>query len=255
MNVSIGIASRLGLNENPLLKRCVESITNVEAGIPFELRVEIGGIFTRGEKRQRIFNWAKQSGTRFVCILEDDTEILQPGWLGALVMLCIAEPMVGMVNPLESRDGTYPGGPQEMQNVVTEAGKLYGFCILYNMSWDPVYDPLVTHLDDLGMSLLCRSKGYRLATTGHTTVRHSKEPFLSDKTPPWDQGDRERWGDRSVYYQKDKHFDARLIEAQHLINRFGDMATTSLPSELVEELRKRLTREDRSEVVTLKEPG
>jgi len=251
MNVVIGIASR---QENPLLKRCVESVANTDAGIPFELRVELGSFFTRGEKRQRIFTRAKKDGTQYVCILEDDTVILQPGWLASLVIPCVAEPTVGMVNPLESKDGTYPGGVPEVQNVLTESVKLYGFCILYNMAWDPAYDPLVTHLDDLGMSLLCRSKGYRLALTGHTTVQHTKEPFLSDKTPPWEQGDRERWGEQSVYYQKDKHFDARVIEAQHLINRFGDMATTSLPPELVEELRRRVAG-DGSRVVSLKEPA
>ena len=257
MNVAIGIASRVGPKDNPLLKRCIESITSTDPGIPFEMRIETGGPFTRGEKRQRIFNWAKQNNVQFVCILEDDTEMIQPGWLLSLVIPCISEPMVGMVNPLESRNGTYPGGAPNVQNIVREAVTMFGFCILYNMVWDPVYDPMVTHLDDLGMALLCRSKGYRLAITGHTTVRHSKEPFFSDEIAPWDQEDRERWGDQSVYYQKDKHFEARLIESQHLIARFGDMATTTLPSELVEELRRRVAGigEGKSEVVTLKEPG
>ena len=239
MNVAVGIASRIGPQDNPLLKRCMESLQKVDAGMPFEFRLELGHFFTRGEKRQRVFAYAKQRNFKYVCILEDDTVILQPGWLYSMIATFVADPTVGMLNPLETKDGTFPGGPENVRGIVSEGVKMYGFCIVYAMDWDPMYDPKVTHLDDLGMSLLCRSKGRRLAICGHTTLQHTKEPFLSDKTPPWEQGDRERWGDDSVYYNQDKHFEARLIESQYLIDRFGDMATTSLPEELVEELKGR----------------
>jgi hypothetical protein len=140
--------------------------------------------------------------------------------------------LVGMVNPLESKDGMMPVAPQ-LKGQIIECVQCYGFAILYDLDWGPVYDPKITWLDDLAMSLQCRAAGRRVLTAGFTTVRHSKEPFLRDDQPPWQQQDRSRWGADSTYYQESAFNAERKAEAQLLIERYGEMARLSLPSELL----------------------
>jgi len=230
MKIIVGIASR---NKNPLLERCMKSIDTVEAGVAYELKVELGELFTRGEKRQRIFQYAKEHHAQLVCILEDDTEIIDEAWLWKMVATCSMGQSIGIVMPMEARYGSdAPMNPKEMHGAIIEVPNAFGFCMLYNMSWSPLYDPRISYLDDFAMSMQCRAAGYRIVLSGLTTVRHTKQPFHSDDTPPWAQADRERWGKDSIYYNADKFFERRVWESELLIKMYGDMATDSLPHDL-----------------------
>lgn len=230
-NVIVGIVSRQGPDKNPLIKRLIKSINDVDPGMSIHLQVELGEQFTRGEKRQRIFSLAERRKIEYVCILEDDTEIVAPNWVAHLVSVAATGNEIGMVNPGETRDGIRLANPM-MQGKVVEAPNLYGFCILYKMDWKPFYDPKITWLDDMAMSLQCRSKGRRLACCGGTMVRHTKEPFLSDTKAPWEQTDRSRWGEGNSYYSKELFDGERKSEARLLIEQYGEMARMTLPPDL-----------------------
>lgn len=232
MNAMVGVVSRQGPKENPLMKRLLESVRARRPGLGMVVQVEVGERATRGEKRQRIFTLAKQQGLRYCCILEDDTEILEDDWLVKLLQPMVFGDIIGMLNPMESKDGMVPVAPQ-LAGQVIEHVQCFGFCIAYDLSWNPVYDPKITWLDDLAMSLQCRAAGRRVATAGVTMVRHSKEPFLRDDLPPWEQQDRSRWGEGNSYYQQDTFMTERKAEAQLLIAQYGEMARLSLPPELL----------------------
>jgi len=198
MHVLVGAVSRHGPDRNPLLKRLVESLTKVDPGMPCVLQFEIGEEYTKAEKRQRLFVSARSRNAPFCCVLEDDTEILQAGWLKALVNTALHVDGSGIVNPLESKNGVSILNPQAKGRII-EAPNLFGFCMLYNLAWEPRCDPRITFLDDLAMCLQCRAAGYRLVHCGGATVRHSKEPFLRGDKPPWKEKDREGWGKGNAY--------------------------------------------------------
>jgi len=166
------------------------------------------------------------------CILEDDTEVLEDDWLVRLLQPMLFGDVLGMVNPMESKDGLTPCAPQ-LKGQVLEAAQCYGFCILFDLSWEPRYDPRITWLDDLAMSLQCRAAGRRVVMAGVTMIRHSKEPFLRDDQPPWVQQDRSRWGSDSSYYNQNAFDAERRAEAALLVQQYGDMARMSLPPELL----------------------
>ena len=243
MHVLVGAVSRHGPDRNPLLKRLVESMQKVDPGIPAIIQVEIGPDYTKAEKRQRLFVSARARGCRFACVLEDDTELIQAGWLQALVSAAILVDGAGIVNPLESRDGATILNPVAKGRIL-EAPNLYGFCMLYSLDWAPRVDPRITFLDDLEMSLQCRAAGYRLAVCGRATVRHSKEPFLRDNKPPWEQKDRERWGDGNAYYDEGAFTAQRVREAAILLEDYGDMAEMVMPPELLKPAAELLWRRD-----------
>lgn len=228
----VGIVSRQGPDKNPLIKRLMKSLGERDPGCNVHVQVEIGETATRGEKRQRIFTLAQLRGIHRVCILEDDTEIVQNGWLGHLLAVMNGTTAVGMVNPNETRDGVRPNDPN-LNGKIIERPNLFGFCILYNVDFGPYYDPKITWLDDLAMSLQCRAKGYRLAMCGSALVRHSKEPFLSDQKPPWEQKDRSRWGEGNSYYDEAQFNAERQAEARLLVEQYGEMARLTLPPDLL----------------------
>lgn len=232
--VAVGIASRHGEESNPLLKRCLESLRTVDAGMSFALRLEVSPALPRGEKRQRVFTWAEQRGYSHVVILEDDTTIVSAGWLRDLMATAWSIDQVGMINPMETKDGFTPLQDALVHGKTAEMVTCFGFCILYSLAWRPHYDPRITYLDDVAMSLQCRAAGWRLVLCGTTMVQHTKEPFLRDDLPPWEQGDRARWGATSSYYQKERHDQTRLHEAKILIGEYGDMALGVIPTEILQ---------------------
>src|SRR5512139_3278762 len=126
-NVIVGIVSRQGPDKNPLIKRLIKSINDVDPGMSIHLQVELGEQFSRGEKRQRIFALAHRRKVEYVCILEDDTEIVAPNWIAHLVSVAATGNEIGMVNPGETRDGIRLANPM-LQGKVIEVPNLYGFC-------------------------------------------------------------------------------------------------------------------------------
>jgi len=489
----VGVVSRQGPDKNPLIKRLLQSLNAKDPGMHVHVQIELGEQFSRGEKRQRIFQMAKARNIPFVCILEDDTEIVQQNWLAHLMNTITGAVGIGMVNPNETRDGLRPNNP-EITGKVIERPNLFGFClhgetlihtlsgdrpirdlvgrrpwvfswkdgalrlaqarrvwqsrkdapcikvgyewyargtrheglmictddhpfmlldesylragrlqigdrlmpfgqkvghpgygkprafvkvglvhdawqkrshwaweqlhgprpagtavhhldddslndepenleliadgrhksqhakrwhatatvrarmlrgqkiskavssswtperratvseaktrwwadrkeqernhkitsvepwgiadvydmavpgyhnfaannvfvhncILYNLEWQPFYDPRITWLDDMAMSLQCRSRGFRLATCGSALVRHTKEPFLNDAKPPWEQADRSRWGEGNSYYSKERFDAERRSEARLLVEQYGEMARMTLPPDLLD---------------------
>jgi hypothetical protein len=254
MHVLVGAVSRHGPDRNPLLKRLVESLTKVEPGIPAVLQFEIGEEYTKTEKRQRLFVSARSRNAPFCCVLEDDTEILQAGWLKALVNTALHVDGAGIVNPLESKNGVSILNPQAKGRII-EAPNLFGFCMLYNLAWAPRCDPRITFLDDLAMCLQCRAAGYRLVLCGAATVLHSKEPFLRDDKPPWEQKDRDRWGQGNAYYDEKVFTAQRIREAAILLEDYGDMAEMVMPPELLGPAKELVARRERPPTVVNIPPG
>ncbi len=240
MSIVVGIASREGPDKNPHIKRCLGAMESFEAGVAMELRLEISPILTRGEKRQRVFSYAQARGADYVVILEDDTEIVEDHWLYHLVYPMIVGFNVGLVNPSELRHGD-PVPPKEGRGPIIEVPTAYGFCMAYHMGWEPQYDPSISYLDDLAMSLACRAQGFRVARSGQIFMRHTKQPFASDDTPPWQQADRARWGEGDRYYDAEMFHRKRVHEAALLVDKYGDMAIDHLPHELINDLPVTLT--------------
>lgn len=145
MNVIVGVASRQGPQQNPLMKRLMESLQKHRPGVNMAVQIEVGEQYTRGEKRQRIFTLAKAHGVRYCVILEDDTEVLEDDWLVRLLQPMLFGDVLGMVNPMESKDGLTPCAPQ-LKGQVLEAVQCYGFClhgdtIIHTLSGDrPIRD-------------------------------------------------------------------------------------------------------------------
>jgi len=242
MKAICGIATRQ-VKGNPHFERCINSLRKTDPGVDMTLITEAGEFFTRGEKRQRIFEQAKLGDVRYVCILEDDTEILDDSWLWKMIATCLLGTVVGLVNPLEARYGSDEPVEKNATGTIVDTTNAFGFCMLYDMQWQPRHDPRISYLDDFAMSMQCRSAGYRIVRSGLTVVRHTKQPFASDDTPPWDQQDRERWGEDSIYYQADKFFERRVEEAELLIAEYGEMAAWAMPRDLLKGIAEKAERE------------
>jgi len=238
MKAIVGIATRQA-KDNPHYERCITSLRKFDPGLNMMIICEQGKLFTRGEKRQRVFTQAKAENVRYVCILEDDTEIIDEGWLWKLCASAMHGNSIGLVNPLEARFGSDEPSDKNALPGVVDVTNAFGFCMLYDMQWGPTYDPRISYLDDFAMSMQCRAAGYRVARTGLTVVRHTKQPFSSDDTPPWEQPDRERWGEDSIYYNADKFFEARVSEAELLIEQYGEMATWAMPQDLIKGMEEK----------------
>jgi len=253
MHVLIGVVSRQGPDKNPLVKRLLESIQKVDPGLPAVVQIEVGAEFTKGEKRQRLFTAARSRGCAYACVLEDDTETLQAGWLAQMISAALSVDGAGIVNPLESRDGLTIVNATAKGRVI-EASLCFGFCMLYSLAWEPTQDPRITFLDDLAMSLQCRAKGYRLVICGRAMIRHSKEPFLRDSKPPWEQKDRDRWGEGNAYYNEEVFTAQRVREAAILLQDYGDMAEMVMPPELLKPAAEFLWRRDHPTITGRYEP-
>jgi uncharacterized protein (DUF1499 family) len=70
--IDIGITIR-EIKDNPWYERLVQSLERVPAGVPAEILVEAAPELTKVEKRIRLF---RRSSARFLCLLEDDTEVI-----------------------------------------------------------------------------------------------------------------------------------------------------------------------------------
>lgn len=232
--VDVGITVRFA-KDNPWLDRLLASLNAVPAGVPYRLMVEEGEHFTRTEKRMRLL---RRSDAPLLCIMEDDTECVQPGWLGALVHTMTTLLGFATVSPQETR-ALVPEAGLVADGQVAEALMTPGFCYVLNRAADLGWDHRISTMDDLYLSLLARSKGWRLGVVGGAVVRHTKEPWLRDDLFPWEQGDRSRFGPDAAYYQQEVHEAKRLADARLLVATFGDLARTAVPKELLAALGSR----------------
>jgi hypothetical protein len=80
---------------------------------------------------------------------------------------------------------------------------------------------------------------------GAATVLHSKEPFLRDDKPPWEQKDRDRWGKGNAYYDEKVFTAQRVREAAILLQDYGDMAEMVMPPELLGPAKELVARRER----------
>lgn len=225
--VDIGITVR-SQTDNPWLARLLESLNAVSPGIPATLLLEDGEHLTRVEKRMRLL---RRSTARYICIVEDDTEAIQSDWLLHLLRaMGNAPPGTALISPQETRDAFIV--PGLLKDELVEVLLTPGFCYLMDRDAGLTWDPRVQTMDDLYLSLLARTKGYRLGLCGSAVVRHTKQPWLRDDLPPWEQGDRSRFGEADAYYQHEAHERKRLAEVRILLEQFGPVAWAMVPPEL-----------------------
>ena len=227
---SIGVAVRT-CADNPWLDRLLASLERHPPGLPnVEVLVEEGARLTKVEKLNRLLRAAPG---RYVAILEDDTEVLHPGWLMNLIAGAQAA-RAALAGPLEATAGpTEAEATAVLKNTVTELSNLAGFCLLVDRDAGLFFDVRCQVISDLYLSLLARARGHRLAQVGAAILRHTKMPWAPDGTPPWDQSDRSRFGEGDAYYAQARHQAQRQRDAWFLIAEFGDLARATLPKELL----------------------
>ena len=227
---SIGIAVR-SRQENPWLTRLLASLERHPPGLPnVEILVEEGARLTKVEKMNRLLRAAPG---RYLALLEDDTEALHPGWLMNLIAGAQAARAV-LVGPLEATaEPSEEEAREVLKNTVAEISNLPGFCLVVDRDADLWFDVRCQMINDLYLSLLARSRGHRIAQVGAAILRHTKKPWAPDGTPPWDQGDRSRFGEGDAYYAQQRHQAQRVREARFLVAEFGDLARATLPGELL----------------------
>jgi hypothetical protein len=230
--VDVGITVR-SAQSNPWLDRLLASLNTTAAGVPYRLMVEEGEHFTRTEKRMRLL---RRSDAPYLCVMEDDTECVQPGWL--LTLVCTLTTLQGFatVSPQETR-ALVPEAGLVADGHVAEALMTPGFCYVLNRAADLGWDHRISTMDDLYLSLLARSRGWRLGVVGGAVVRHTKEPWLRDDLPPHMQPDRSRFGVGADYYDPERHERKRLAEAKYLVEVFGSVAWSTIPRELRDALQ------------------
>lgn len=215
---------------NPWLDRLLVSLQAFDPGVPAALIVEDGKDFSRVEKRLRVL---RRSKTRYLCICEDDTEIIHDGWLASMMGMLTSVPGVACVSPQETRAIVPETGlPRDAHAELLMAP---GFCFLLDREAKPWWDIRVQTMDDLYLSLRLRSRGWRLGVCGKAVVRHTKTPWASDDLPPWEQADRMtgRFDAQDAYFQAGRHEAKRLQEALFLVQEFGDLARQMVPPELM----------------------
>lgn len=227
--VQIGIATRT-LTSNPWYDRLMSSLESKSAGIVADILVEAAPELTKVEKRIRLL---RRSTAQYLCILEDDAEILHDGWLLQMVAHLSAVPNAALMNPQETRLDAAAADLGVIKDEVQEITNVAGFCVLINRASGVEPDVRVQTLDDLWMSLVARSRGYRCVRSCGVLVRHSKQPWAEDEKAPWEQEDRSRWGEGHDYYRQERHEAKRRIEARLMVEAFGDLARITLPKELL----------------------
>lgn len=227
--VDIGITIRT-TDENPWFERLMASLKARRAGVPADILVEAGKELTKVEKRLRLF---RRSTAKYLCLLEDDTEILHDGWLLTMIGHTSDILNCAIMNPLETREAlvTVPDGV--LENEVDELTNVAGFCLLVDRVSGVVPDVRVQTMDDLWMSLAARAAGWRVGRSKQVLVRHSKQPWASDDAAPWEQADRSRFGEGDGYYKREQHEAKRRVEARLMVETFGDLARLTLPKELL----------------------
>lgn len=229
--VDVGVTIRSD-QENPWFERLMASLRTKASGLPHDLLVESGPLLTKVEKRVRLF---RRSRARYLCVLEDDTEVLHDGWLLNMVSRMGVCPYTAVMNPAETRHPPEDVSVAELKDEVVEVTNAAGFCMLLDRESGIEPDVRVQTMDDLWLSLAARARGWRVVTCHATIVRHSKLPWASDDLAPWEQSDRSRFGDGDAYYEQDRHEAKRRQEAKLMVETFGDLARLTLPKELLDE--------------------
>ncbi len=235
VEVIVGVAVR-GVEGNPWLDRLVTSVREIRCGVEgVPLWVESGTLLTKVEKMLRLRNRAAESGARWLCVLEDDAEAVHDGWLAALVDAARLA-RAAVVGPGEAHPQADLGLIAETarNGQVSEATNVGGFCTLLDVLVQGVaWDVRCQTASDLWLCLRARSLGHRIAYATTALLRHTKEPWARDGTPPWEQEDRSRFGEGDAYYARDWHQAKRVAEARLMVAEFGDLARAALPPELL----------------------
>ena len=230
--VDIGISIRTSdKDENPWYARLMASLEKYMAGLPVEILIESAPELTKVEKRLRIF---RRSSARYLCLLEDDAEILHDNWLVRMVSHMAVLDRMAILNPQETRQSLSDSTAEELlKDEVQELTNVAGFCMLVDRESGVEPDVRVQTMDDLWMSLQARANGWRIGRSKGSLIRHSKAPWADDNLAPWEQTDRSRWGNGHSYYERDQHEAKRRLEAKLIVEIFGDVARLALPKELL----------------------
>jgi hypothetical protein len=227
--VDIGISVR-DSESNPWLARLLKSLETISAGMLADVYIEKGEQLTKVEKRIRLF---RRSQARYLCLIEDDAEVLHDGWLVNLICRMSALPNIALLNPAEAIKHDEKIPEAMLIDSTLELAYCCGFCMVIDRESGIEPDVRVQTLDDLYLSLQARAKGWRCAKTDAVIVRHTKAPWAQDGVQPGQQADRSRFGAEDAYYDVSRHQAKRLREAAFLIEQFGDVARMVLPKELL----------------------
>ena len=228
--MTIGIVCKTS-SENPWLERLLASIELIPSGLGClpEIIIEEGAQFTKVEKKIRVFRNCK---TPYLLMMEDDTELVTPGYANAFLNSVVALPGVAIVGPAEVGFGiTQEQAAPQLIHSVQDATNLGGFCMFLDTRFGICWDARVQTIDDLQLCLAARIQGRRVLRCLATAVRHTKEPWLRDGIPAWEQGDRRRYDEEQ--YGKESHQKKRLAECRLLLDWYGDLARQSVPMELM----------------------
>lgn len=240
--VDIGITIRTAA-DNPWFDRLMASLKARAAGVPADILVEQSPELTKVEKRVRLL---RRSQARYLCLLEDDTEVMHDGWLLNLVSRMGTSPNVALMNPAETRQPPEDVPASLLRDQVEEVTNACGFCMVLDREAGLEPDVRVQTMDDLWLSLAARAKGWRIVRNHAVIVRHSKLPWAADDLAPWEQGDRSRFGEGHAYYEQARHEAKRRHEARLMVEQFGDLARLTVPKELLpwaDPLHERFGRE------------
>lgn len=174
MKIDVGIISH---KPGPLLDRCITGLIEKEAGIKYNLLLQISeGTVT--QNWNRLIDRCKGD---FICILEDDTVPIHNYWLRNMVDTMTLYEECAIVMPIETKDGTYadPGFTKWMnkQSIVTET---YGFCNLIRRDVGLRADENLTYFHDIDLSNQAIAKGHICICNGFVMMQHGGPDRMSN---------------------------------------------------------------------------
>lgn len=168
MKIQLGIICHEPVN-NPLLERCLQSLTRVPAGIEYELLLQL----TSGSHAENWNRLVDRCDADFICIMEDDTAALKPFWLKSMIetMLCYKD--AGIVMPIETKDGSAPDpGFKRWLDVTLPVASTFAFCNVIRRDVGLRADENLKWFVDIDLAKQAQHLGWQCYVNGHVWLLH-----------------------------------------------------------------------------------
>jgi hypothetical protein len=154
---------------NELLERCLQSLIRVEAGVKYNLILQLDPV-SHAENWNRLM---ERANADFICVLEDDTAALRPFWLRSLVETMYLRPDAAIVMPIETKDGTIPdNGFRPWLDSISPVHSTFGFCNVLRRKAGLRADENLTYFVDIDLSRQAWENGWSCYCNGHVWLLH-----------------------------------------------------------------------------------
>jgi len=186
--------------DNPLLERCIQSLIRVNAGLQYNLILQL----TPGTYAQNWNRLMARVNADFVCIIEDDTAAIKPMWLRSLVRTMAQFRDAAIIMPIETKDHVNPDpGFKQWMDKTVEVHTTFGFCNLVRKEAGLKADEnLENYFVDIDLAYQARAKGWRTICNGHVWMLHGadegrvsspEQDDLEEKQKPYRDYLQKKW--------------------------------------------------------------